>query len=89
MFWFSWFSIFLNLRVHVIFVHTLKSTVKLFQIPVISDLHVGHNFHDHLNMPLYVSIDAPVSVTVDKVQQISELWDYMIRGKGNLLICFS
>ncbi|PSN54282.1 hypothetical protein C0J52_06980 [Blattella germanica] len=54
------------------------------EIPVISDLHVGLNLHDHLNMPLYVSIEAPVSVTLNKVQQIHQLWNYMIHGKGLL-----
>ncbi|KAJ9586647.1 hypothetical protein L9F63_019749 [Diploptera punctata] len=61
-----------------------RDQLEKLGIPVVSDLHVGHNLHDHLNMPLYVSIESPVSVTLDKVQQLGQLWDYMIRGKGLL-----
>ncbi|XP_021937871.1 neither inactivation nor afterpotential protein G isoform X3 [Zootermopsis nevadensis] len=55
-----------------------------YGIPVVSDLNVGFNLHDHLNMPLYVSLETPVSVTINKVQQVHQFWDYMIHGKGLL-----
>jgi hypothetical protein len=51
---------------------------------VVSDLKVGYNLHDQLNMPLYVSLETPVSITINKVQQLHQLWDYMIHGKGEM-----
>ncbi|XP_049806506.1 neither inactivation nor afterpotential protein G-like isoform X1 [Schistocerca nitens] len=51
-------------------------------IPVVSDLPVGMNLHDHMNMPLYVSIDAPYSVTIDKIKSVQQIWDYFFHGKG-------
>ncbi|XP_049952888.1 neither inactivation nor afterpotential protein G-like isoform X2 [Schistocerca serialis cubense] len=52
------------------------------KIPVVSDLPVGMNLHDHMNMPLYVSIDAPYSVTIDKIKSVQQIWDYFFHGKG-------
>ncbi|XP_049847200.1 neither inactivation nor afterpotential protein G-like isoform X2 [Schistocerca gregaria] len=54
------------------------------KIPVVSDLPVGMNLHDHMNMPLYVSIDAPYSVTIDKIKSLQQIWDYFLHGKGLL-----
>jgi hypothetical protein len=54
----------------------------------VSDLKVGYNLHDHLIMPLYVSLEFPVSLTLAKVQQLHQLWDYMIHGKGKMLFNF-
>ncbi|XP_069696324.1 neither inactivation nor afterpotential protein G isoform X2 [Periplaneta americana] len=61
-----------------------RAQLQKHGIPLVSDLQVGYNLHDHLNLPLYVSLDSPVSVTLDKVQSLRQLWDYMIHGKGLL-----
>lgn len=42
------------------------------------------NLFDHLNVPIYVKIDAPVSITLKKLQSISELMKYFIFETGLL-----
>lgn len=57
--------------------------LKRHRIKVVVDSPgVGRNLHDHLNMPLYVNITKPISVTTDKVLQLSEFWNYAIYRKG-------
>ncbi|XP_034833429.1 neither inactivation nor afterpotential protein G isoform X2 [Maniola hyperantus] len=46
--------------------------------------HVGQNLHDHLNLPIYVSIKQPISVTLAKVFSPSTLWDYYWKNSGYL-----
>ncbi|XP_067009537.2 neither inactivation nor afterpotential protein G [Anabrus simplex] len=58
--------------------------LEQYGIEVIADLPVGFGLHDHLNLPLYVSITSPVSVTLSKMQRLPELWQYMTHGKGYL-----
>ncbi|GLV31796.1 ninaG [Carabus blaptoides fortunei] len=59
--------------------------LKKYHIKIVVDLPgVGRNLHDHLNMPLYVSITKPISVTTDKVLQMSEFWNYIVHRKGVL-----
>lgn len=43
---------------------------------------VGVNLHDHLNMPLYVSITKPISVTLGKILSLKSVLNYLIYGKG-------
>lgn len=45
---------------------------------------VGANLYDHLNLPLYVTMNASASVTRDKVLSVRELLNYAIHGRGIL-----
>lgn len=63
--------------------------LKELNLPVISSLNgVGRNLHDHLNMPLYISIEKPFSMTVDKIQTFSSVFQYFIYGTGKKVIFF-
>ncbi|XP_063232717.1 neither inactivation nor afterpotential protein G isoform X2 [Bacillus rossius redtenbacheri] len=53
-------------------------------VDVVADLAVGKNLHDHMNMPLYVSVEAPVSTTLDKVFTLAEVLKYIASGEGLL-----
>ncbi|XP_071450197.1 neither inactivation nor afterpotential protein G [Hetaerina americana] len=61
-----------------------REHLEKLEIPVVADLPVGNNLFDHLNMPVYVSLESPVSVTKEKVMTLRTLWDYMINNKGIL-----
>lgn len=63
-----------------------KQVLKKLGIPVVSPLSgVGSNLQDHLNLPLYVSLEQPVSLNPSKLRTISNLWDYFFNsGKGDL-----
>lgn len=55
------------------------------KIPIVHDSPlVGANLYDHLNLPLYVTVNASVSVTRDKVLNIPELLNYLLHGSGIL-----
>lgn len=43
---------------------------------------VGANLYDHLNLPLYVTINVSASVTRDKVLSIREILNYLLHGRG-------
>lgn len=43
---------------------------------------VGANLYDHMSLPLYVTVNASVSVTRDKVLSIRELLNYLVHGRG-------
>uniref|UniRef100_A0A1Y9H2T1 Glucose-methanol-choline oxidoreductase N-terminal domain-containing protein n=1 Tax=Anopheles dirus TaxID=7168 RepID=A0A1Y9H2T1_9DIPT len=45
---------------------------------------VGQNYFDHLNLPLFVSINATASVTVDKVLSLETIVQYLKSGQGVL-----
>ncbi|XP_050083407.1 neither inactivation nor afterpotential protein G [Anopheles aquasalis] len=45
---------------------------------------VGQNYFDHLNLPLFVTINATASVTVDKVLSIDSITQYLREGRGVL-----
>uniref|UniRef100_A0A2A4JB55 Glucose-methanol-choline oxidoreductase N-terminal domain-containing protein n=1 Tax=Heliothis virescens TaxID=7102 RepID=A0A2A4JB55_HELVI len=45
---------------------------------------VGSNFHDHMNMPIYVSIQRPISVTLSKVFTFSTAAEYFWKNTGLL-----
>ncbi|XP_058801694.1 neither inactivation nor afterpotential protein G-like [Phymastichus coffea] len=45
---------------------------------------VGKNYFDHLNMPVSVNVDAPVSVTLAKLQTFATLADYFVFKTGYL-----
>ncbi|KFB44288.1 AGAP001546-PA-like protein [Anopheles sinensis] len=46
--------------------------------------NVGQNYFDHLNLPLFVSIDVKASVTLDKVLSFESIVQYLNHGKGVL-----
>jgi choline dehydrogenase len=45
---------------------------------------VGENLFDHMNFPLFVSINETVSVTRNKVLSTGEIYRYLIDGEGIL-----
>ncbi|XP_052890507.1 neither inactivation nor afterpotential protein G [Anopheles moucheti] len=45
---------------------------------------VGQNYFDHLNLPLFVSINATASVTMDKVLSRETIVQYLKHGQGVL-----
>lgn len=48
---------------------------------VVND-QVGKNLFDHMNVPLYVSITKPISLTMGKLLSLTEVWKYLRKGKG-------
>ncbi|XP_044739108.1 neither inactivation nor afterpotential protein G [Chrysoperla carnea] len=62
-----------------------QKSLKKLNISTVANLKgVGKNLYDHLNTPLFVSIEKPVSVTAVKILCVSEIWKY-IRQKEGLL----
>lgn len=60
-----------------------KEELKSAGIDVIEENpSVGMNLFDHINMPLYVSINSSASVTVKKILSSSEILNFLINGKG-------
>ncbi|XP_031838816.1 neither inactivation nor afterpotential protein G [Nomia melanderi] len=54
-----------------------------FQIPIVQNLPaVGKNFFDHLMLPVYVSLEAKVSITLFKLQTLPEVVNYFVFGRG-------
>ena len=52
-------------------------------MPIVSALEgVGGNLQDHLNLPLYVSIEQPHSLNPAKLRSLSNLWQYLVNSKG-------
>ncbi|XP_050069065.1 neither inactivation nor afterpotential protein G [Anopheles maculipalpis] len=45
---------------------------------------VGQNYFDHLNLPLFVSINVTASVTMDKVMSVDSILQYLQHGRGVL-----
>lgn len=45
---------------------------------------VGENLFDHLNFPLFVSINETASVTKDKILSAREIYRYLVDGTGAL-----
>ncbi|XP_043483834.1 neither inactivation nor afterpotential protein G-like [Leptopilina heterotoma] len=59
--------------------------LKKHNITVIKEItEVGQNLFDHLNMPLYVFLQAPITITIKKIQSITTLLQYFIFGTGLL-----
>lgn len=44
---------------------------------------VGRNLFDHMNFPLFVSINETWSITKDKLLSIGEVYKYLMHGKGH------
>ncbi|CAK9825372.1 Neither inactivation nor afterpotential protein G [Anthophora retusa] len=54
-----------------------------FQIPVVSNLpEVGKNLFDHFMLPVYVNLEAKVSMTLMKLQTLPEVLNYFVFGRG-------
>lgn len=52
-------------------------------IAVVSELPVGENLQDHLQLPLFVELNnSSASMNVAKLLQPSQLWNYISHGKG-------
>ncbi|XP_062563726.1 neither inactivation nor afterpotential protein G-like [Armigeres subalbatus] len=59
--------------------------LKRHRIPIIHDSpNVGQNYFDHLNLPLFVSISATASVTLNKILHPRTILDYLSTGTGVL-----
>lgn len=62
-----------------------RTELDRFRIPVVVDLpSVGANLHEHLTVPLFVSINETISLTTDKVASLGEWWRYLSTGSGFL-----
>ncbi|XP_035897699.1 neither inactivation nor afterpotential protein G [Anopheles stephensi] len=62
-----------------------KLELKRHGIEVVHDAPgVGQNYFDHLNLPLFVSINATASVTMDKVLSVDSIRQYLQHGRGVL-----
>lgn len=62
-----------------------ESELKSVGINLIHHLpQVGENLFDHMNFPLFVSINETASVTMSKVFSASEILHYLIDGTGVL-----
>ncbi|XP_038121670.1 neither inactivation nor afterpotential protein G [Culex quinquefasciatus] len=57
--------------------------LKRHNVPLVHDApQVGQNLFDHLNLPLYVSINASASVTLNKIANLHSIWNYLKHGTG-------
>nr|XP_033322727.1 neither inactivation nor afterpotential protein G-like isoform X1 [Megalopta genalis] len=53
-----------------------------FQIPVVNNLPaVGKNFFDQIMLPIYVKLEARVSMTLIKLQTLPEVMNYFVFGR--------
>nr|XP_003705892.1 PREDICTED: neither inactivation nor afterpotential protein G [Megachile rotundata] len=53
------------------------------QIPVVRNVsEVGKNLFDHFMLPMYVTLEAKVSITLLKLQTLPEVLNYFIFGRG-------
>ncbi|KAJ8718695.1 hypothetical protein PYW08_002932 [Mythimna loreyi] len=59
--------------------------LQRLKIKIVSpNSEVGRNFHDHMNMPIYVSVQKPISVTLSKVFTFTTIVEYFWRNTGLL-----
>lgn len=57
--------------------------LKRFEIKVVHNSPlVGRNLYDHISMPIYVSVNEPMSVTRSKVLNVFEILNYFLHGTG-------
>uniref|UniRef100_A0A1Q3FSG1 Putative glucose dehydrogenase/choline dehydrogenase/mandelonitrile lyase gmc oxidoreductase family n=1 Tax=Culex tarsalis TaxID=7177 RepID=A0A1Q3FSG1_CULTA len=57
--------------------------LKRHSVPLVHDSpQVGQNLFDHLNLPLYVSINTSASVTLDKIADVRSVYNYLKHGTG-------
>ncbi|XP_012252169.2 neither inactivation nor afterpotential protein G isoform X2 [Athalia rosae] len=59
--------------------------LRKHHIPVVKQQEqVGRNLYDHLNVPIYVNLKAPVSVTLNKLKSFNEIFKFFVFGNGML-----
>lgn len=44
--------------------------------------NIGQNLYDHLNVPLFVTLNETTSITKDKILSFKEIWSYLAHGEG-------
>lgn len=60
-----------------------KQELKRYRIKLVHDSpKVGMNLHDHLNFPLYITVNESMSIIRDKVLNLWEIKKYLFEGKG-------
>lgn len=60
------------------------SELQRLNIPKVVHLPgVGLNLYDHINFPLYATIEAPISVTIRKLGSFTEVANYLLHKTGN------
>ncbi|XP_031337890.1 neither inactivation nor afterpotential protein G isoform X2 [Photinus pyralis] len=60
-----------------------KTELDKLGISTIANLPgVGLNLHDHFSMPIYVHIQAPLSVTMLKMLNLKEIFNYLVYREG-------
>lgn len=61
-----------------------KNVLDLLNIqPIVISPNVGKNLFEHLNLPLYVSINESASITFQKIMNPKEIWKYLTTGEGH------
>lgn len=62
-----------------------EDTLSKHNIPLVAYLpEVGENLHDHINVPLYTSMEAKGSLNFNNIMSPNEIWQYFKRGEGVL-----
>ncbi|CAH0399327.1 unnamed protein product [Chilo suppressalis] len=62
-----------------------KALLQKLKIKLVSaNEDIGKNFHDNMNLPIYVSIRKPASVTLAKVFTFGTVWQYYLTNSGYL-----
>ncbi|XP_052748025.1 neither inactivation nor afterpotential protein G isoform X2 [Galleria mellonella] len=62
-----------------------SDTIHRLRIKLVAENErVGRNLHDHMNMPVYVSIKKPISTTLSKVFSFNTIWNYFWNKRGIL-----
>lgn len=62
-----------------------EDTLSKHKIPLVSYLpEVGENLHDHLNVPLYTSMESVGSLNFNNIMSPSQIWRYFKHGEGVL-----
>lgn len=62
-----------------------KNTLSKHNIPLVVNLPgVGENLHDHLNVPLYTSMESSGSINFNNILSPSEIWKFVRKGEGVL-----
>ncbi|KAJ6633227.1 Neither inactivation nor afterpotential protein G, partial [Pseudolycoriella hygida] len=57
--------------------------LKSLNINLVKDLpSVGSNLFDHVHLPLYISIENPITLTMDKILNVGEMLHYLFHGTG-------
>lgn len=60
-----------------------KAELQRHKVRIVHDSPlVGTNLYDHLSLPLYVTVNASVSVTRGKVLSVREVLNYLLHGRG-------